>query len=104
MMIHFPFPYLTTSYPAVPALGDGLGLHAELVPGAGELGVLPACGAGAAGQQRDPGQRGVRRAAHVEASRLAAWVMSCHEAVTCYICYMILTTSGIGEGETEKNE
>ena len=104
MMNHFPIPYLSVSYPGVPALGDGLGLHAEPVPGGGELRVLPACGAGAAGQQRDPRQRGVRGAAHVEASRLAAWGRRCHEAVTCYMCYMILTSSGIGDGETEKNE
>ena len=69
---------MSSHHPAVPALGDGLGLHAELVPSDRQLGVLPADSAGAAGRQRDPGQGGVRGGAHVETSRLAAWVTRCH--------------------------
>ena len=72
-------------HPAVPALGDGLALHAELVPGARELGVLPAHQAGAAGRQQDGGQDWVRGSAHVETSCLAAWVTRCHEVITCYL-------------------
>ena len=60
-----------TRHLAVPALGDGLALHAELVPGYRELGVLPADQAGAAGRERDRGQDGVRGGAHVATSCLA---------------------------------
>ena len=57
---------------AVSAEGDGLGLHAEHVPG-GVLGVLPAHEAGAAGLEGDPGQGGVRGGAHVAPGGLAVW-------------------------------
>merc|ERR550534_2699354 len=56
---------------AVSAEGDGLGLHAEHVSG-GVLGVLSAHESLAAGLQRDPGQGGVRRCAHVAPGSLAA--------------------------------
>ena len=69
---------MSSHHPAFSALGYGLGLHAELVPGDGQLGALPADSAGAAGRQRDPGQGGVRGGAHVETCRLTAWVTKCH--------------------------
>ena len=81
-----------TRHLAVPALGDGLALHAELVPGARELGVLPAHQAGAAdqagaaGRERDGGQDWVRGGAHVETSGLATWLIRCHQ-----LCHEVIT-------------
>ena len=47
---------MSSYHPAVSALGYGLGLHAELIPGDRQLGVLPADGSGAAGSRLERGQ------------------------------------------------